>query len=488
MKKQIFGVLAIFLNTSILAAQVSFSGEVTLTGQVSAGSQSSAPATLTGAVPSTFFGLHFKSSTPWPQVPFGSVRLWDSDTRWQQDESQPISYDFGAVDQYLSLAKSHGLRDILLTLSATPYWASSNPNDENCDYASTASGSCAPPPDINSDGTGTDQYWRDYIYNLAAHIASLDPNQYASVTEFAMWNEFTREQSSSPSSWLGTNAQLLRLVQDANCIITGRGPITATGQSCTVNNMREPAVGILGGVRISTPDSVLTAPQSSNYQSYLQTAGATGSADIIAVHGYVQNGTCCAAAETLISRMNTLKQILPASASALPIWSTEGSWGASQPNLSDPDLQAAFVARYYLIGWAQGFQRLYWYAYDNASWGTLWSPNGANGCSDDGSGLGCLTKAGIAYAQVYSWMVNNQMTSPCASAGTVWTCGFTNPDGIHTLAVWDTSQSCSAGVCGHSVFAIDPSYTHFVELDGSRAQAVYGASVMIGAKPILLER
>jgi uncharacterized protein YceK len=238
---------------------------------------------------------------------------------------------------------------------------------------------------------------------------------------------------------------------------------------------------------ITTPDSVLTAPQSTNYQAYLQTSGAVGTADVIATHAYVQNGTCCASAETVIARMATLQGLLPQTATGLPIWSTESGWGTSTPNLPDLDMQAAFVARYYLLGWAQGFARLYWYAYDSPSWGTLWNANGVNGCNDGGSGLGCLSKAGTAYGQVYGWMVGNQMTTPCTSVATVWTCGLTKPGGALVLAVWDTAQSCSGGSCTSSSYTPDPRYTSYLDLNSSTAHPITGGSVQIGAKAILLE-
>lgn len=435
-------------------------------------------------IPAAFFGLHFKSGTPWPQIPFGSLRLWDSATRWQQTEASNDVYNFSTLDTYLSLAKGHGLNEMLLTVSGTPQWASSDPTNTECDYASTAPGSCAAPLLLNADGSGTNQYWRDYIYELVSHVVGLNPATYATVNDFGMWNEFTRDTE----SWTGTNVQMVRLVQDAKCVLTGRGMITATGEACTAANMSVAAVGLAAGATlITTPDSVLTAPEKNSYQAYLQTPGAVDAANVIAVHGYVQTGTCCAAAETLVARMTGLRALMPSSATGLPIWSTEGSWGQSTPNLPDPDLQAAFVARYYLVGWAQGFSRLYWYAYDSPSWGTLWNANGTNGCNDGGSGLGCLTKAGTAYGQVYSWMAGNRMTTPCASVGTVWSCGLTKANGTQVLAVWDTQRSCSGGSCTYSSYGVDPRYTSYLDLSGPTAHAITGGTVQIGAKPILLQ-
>jgi hypothetical protein len=101
-----------------------------------------------------------------------------------------------------------------------------------------------------------------------------------------------------------------------------------------------------------------------------------------------------------------------------------------------------------------------------------------------------VSKAGIAYAQTYQWMVGNTMTAPCRGpvppAKGVWTCGLTKPDGTQLLAVWDTGQSCSGG-CSYSKYKPDAKYKQYYDLDGPSPHPVSGNSVEIGAKPILLE-
>src|ERR1700722_6398293 len=119
-------------------------------------------------IPAQYFGMHYVKAQPWPTIPFGSLRLWDTDTRWQQMNPDRDVYDFSTLDAYLALAHSHGLSDVVLVLGGTPNWISSDPFNAVCDYASTATGSCAPPSDLNTDGTGSDQAWRSFIYQLAS--------------------------------------------------------------------------------------------------------------------------------------------------------------------------------------------------------------------------------------------------------------------------------------------------------------------------------
>ena len=55
-----------------------------------------------------------------------------------------------------------------------------------------------------------------------------------------------------------------------------------------------------------------------------------------------------------------------------PLWDTEGSWGDTKSGvITDPDFQAAFVAKDYLLHWSNVIPRFYWYAWDGETWGAL---------------------------------------------------------------------------------------------------------------------
>jgi O-antigen/teichoic acid export membrane protein len=448
----------------------------------------------TETIPATLFGMHFRlDKVSWPTVPFGSLRLWDTDTRWQNMNPRPGTYQFVMLDRYLSAARLHGLRDVLLSLSSTPDWASANPTDKTCDYARTALGDCGPPSDLNSDGSGADQVWRDFIYALGVHLLRLNGNSYATVNTFAMWNEFTRGSSSGRSSWLGSNQQLLRMTQDANCILTGRGSITATHQACTAVNMREPAVGLLPAAKIATPDAVPQLPGLAQYGAYLAQSGALDAIDVLAVHAYAYRGlgktSPDAGSAGLPSQSANIARVLSATTTRMPVWSTEGSWGDTSLNLPDPDMQMGYVARYYLGGWSTGFRRLYWYAADN-SWGRLIYQNRIGGCNDHGTGRGCPTMAATAWTQVYKWMVGNRMTSKCTpdAAEQVWSCGLVTPGGKKLLAVWDASQTCANGLCTTRSYTYPAEYKQYFTLASGRSKPLNGGTVQIGWKPILLSQ
>nr|MBA3914046.1 oligosaccharide flippase family protein [Terriglobales bacterium] len=441
-------------------------------------------------IPATFFGMHFRrDKISWPTIPFGSLRLWDTDTRWQNMNPSPGVYDFHTLDEYLRAAHQHGVDDVLLTLGSTPAWASSLPFYAGCDFSRVAPGDCAPPSDLQPDGKGPNRFWRDFIYQLASHLARLNPQQYSPVRYVTVWNEFTRAHE-PPNSWLGTNQQLLRMSEDANCIFTGRGTITATAQTCSASTVREPAVGLLPELRMTNPDAVPLGPDLARLTDHLQQPHGVDSTDILAVHAYTYTRTAPAAPESgpagLPQQWSNLETLRDQSTN-LPIWSTEGSWGDTRLNLPDPDMQMGFIARYFLVGWSLGFSRLYWYAADN-SWGRLIYPSGIGNCHDRGTHLGCATPATVAWSQVFAWMVGNTMTRPCTTDNSVWTCELTRPDGLKTLALWDSAQTCAHSECTTSKFRIPNGYAKYFILDNPEPILLTGDTVAIGIKPILLSQ
>jgi hypothetical protein len=175
--------------------------------------------------------------------------------------------------------------------------------------------------------------------------------------------------------------------------------------------------------------------------------------------------------------------------SAKPLVDTEASWGdptVSNPAFTDPAMQAAFLARMYLLQWSNNVSRFYWYQWNNKQFGTLWTPD-----PNVPSNPGTVLPAGIAYQQMFNWLVDAVMSQACVSNGSVWTCGLTSTNGYQALAVWDASQSCSntsgSESCTTSNYTFAPQYVQYRDLSGNTTSLAGQTSVPIGAKPILLE-
>lgn len=436
-------------------------------------------------IPATVFGLHVNHGTSdYPIIPFGTFRFWDNSTRWQLINTSLGVYSWTQFDAWMNVLGTNGVKDAMYELGGTPQWASSVPTDGTCDYVANGKGYCDAPSDLNTDGTGADQLWRLWVAAVAQHAKASSSGVH--MVAWCIWNEWPRQpgHTTSTVAWNGqsltstqSNAQMLRLAQDARCIITGRGSVTATGETCA---QVQTAAGISGAVDST---AIMLAPSIgpdnsfgvSVLNSYIAAGGNTPS-EAYALHTYASGPSGAHVAETVYNAVTAWHQQLTSGEQSKPYWSTEGGWGQAA-GITDPDMQAAFVARYYLWHWSAGTQRVYWYSYDNAAWGLLWAP---------GTGL---TSAGLAYQVTDSWMSTVSMNFLCSGptypATGVYTCGFVQSNGTQMLAVWDSSQSCSGGTCTTSSYKFDPKFITSQSVNGTVA-TLSGSTVQIGAKPLML--
>ncbi len=398
-----------------------------------------------------YFGMHlapqfFRGSLPWPSIPIGALRLMGDDVTWADLEPTLGTFDFSLLDSLIAGAHQYGVPDLIETLVKTPTWASTNPYDTACSDYLSRPGGCDPPSDLNSDGTGADQYWKDFVTAVVQHVCVPAP---CSIQNWEIWNE-----PNAKNFWTGTPQQLVRLTQDASQIIKSINP------NLTV--ISPPPAG--AGDPSSTGDSYL--------QSFLQ-AGGGQYVDVIGFHGYLEPSNVTQP-QLLVSGLTSLLQTRSNLAlGSKPLWDTEGSW-AKNANLPDPDMDAAFLATYYLLQ-ATSVQRFYWYAYDYPE-GELYDP-----------ASGQLDEAGVAYGQVYSWMVGAVPTAPCAANGSIYTCAFTRPGGYQALAIWDSSLTCSGGICQTSDFPIPSGFVQYRDLSGALTPVSSGQSIPVSVKPVLLE-
>lgn len=400
-----------------------------------AASESIAPTSITSTtIPATMFEMSAHSDvlfgTPWPTMPIWGLRLWDSGTNWEQINTASGVYDWTTLDDWVSAAASHNAY-LVYTFGATPTWASSNPTDTTCDYGP---GTCWPPDDLNSDGTGTDQHWIDFVTAIAEHAPT--------IGRWEMWNT-----PHDTNQWKGTNAQLVRMVEDARPIIL---------KYISWAKIVSPANGQLNYVY---PNANCT--MADKMGGYLA-AGLGKYIDIMALHTYYTT-----VPENIVPVIQCYQSIMATyGVSSLPLWSTEGAWGtdAELPSATD---QAGFVARLYLLLWSNGVVRHYWYNWDDSSTGTL----EVNGVANT---------AGIAYAQVESWMSGRTMNTLCSENGSgIWTCGFSGSNGYASQAVWYPGGSAS--------YTAPSQYIDYLDLSGVKHTITKGATITVGTEPILLQ-
>jgi polysaccharide biosynthesis protein PslG len=394
------------------------------------------------AVPPQFFQMEAHWMQPWPEIPFGGLRLWDTGTTWAMLNPSDGVYDWTNLDKWLSAVQQHGgSYTFLYTMAMTPQWASSNPEDPICHKGP---GQCDPPNDLNPDGSGTDQHWKDFVRAIATHAAG-------NIRYWEIWNEPVNNYY-----WSGTFAQMARLASDARTIILSIDPEAKL---------------------LSPPNGALEEFGQKWWKGYAA-AGGLDYADIIALHGGVNTsphycGNWPKAAD-FITQVANLRTILASFNQHKFIWDTEASWGhADDDCFTDQDLQAAFLAQFYMFHRSTRIVRFFWYSYSDGDTGELF----------DGK---TLTKGGVAYQQVYNWMLGKTLTKPCSANGTVWTCSFVAPNGYVGEAVWDTAQSCDHGTCQTEQYSVGKVYTQYRTLSGETI-AITNGQVPIGAKPIMVE-
>ncbi len=367
-----------------------------------------------GEISSTFFGLHIlhavNGSTPWPSDQFGTLRLWDSGVDWHEINTSQGVYNWTAFDRWMTLAQQHNV-EVVYTFGRVPSWANGG------------QGTAVPMTNM--------QYWDDFVRAVVTRSAGR-------VKYWEIWNE-----PNDTHFWTGDIPTLVIMAQHAQQIIKSIDP----------------------NAIILTPSPTWTSTSPNQWMtSYLQ-AGGGGYADIIAFHGYVNSSP-----EMIDSLAANMRNVMNANGqSAKQLWDTEASFSLSDScssSICDPDQQAAFVVRHYMLHLSRGVDRYLWYAWED-TWGTLW--NSTSG----------VLKPGIAYKNVYNWLVGATLSQACSASGGTWTCGITRPNGYQGLVVWNPSSSVS--------YTAASQYKQYRDIYGNTVNMPSNGVITVTFMPLLLE-
>ena len=426
-----------------------------------------------------FFGMNsnlLNNPFPGSMVPLTSWRSLGSSVKWADISTGPDVYDFSRLDGWLSKVKESNA-DVLYTVYATPAWASSRgptctgvgtpnsgclgPTNTNCAFLQqNGPGICDPPADLFCDGTGTNQTFVNFVTALIQHVGP------GTIKYWEIWNE-----PNNPREWNGI----------ADC------PNTPHGGDLMLARM---ARDLKSTVSAFDPKAQFTTPACGSpdcaagfLPPYFANTDGGSSADIIAFHGYISTGACpsdCPVPELVGEQIDHLISKLPASELAKPLFDTEGGWGTVPGTktidaIADPDQQASFLARYYLIQMSRHVAKFYWWSWDISGQAALYNQSTKS-----------ITPAANAYVQVVRWTNAGTATvGPCNANGTVWTCNVQSPSGFVAEAIWDTSQTCNAGKCSSAPVSTPSQFNAYLDLSGNESP-MSGSSAPVGLKPILL--
>jgi hypothetical protein len=454
--------------------------------------------TLTVAVPAggpapaaTFMGFSESdtAASNWPKQNYAMQRFWDSEPdQWPSLNTAAGVFTWTNLDDDLALAYNSGTMLAMYTLARTPPWATSNPTDATCNYTTgdgSGLGECDAPYDLNSDGSGTNATWKAWITAIATHAN--DPTYlqtHAHIKYWEIWNE-----PDTKAFWAGSIAQLARLTEDANCIITGRGVIHESGNgtatACTATAIDPTAQIVMAsahakGAALTYGQNELYCNNTSGIPTYQlpcpnPTNAIATAIDIVNFHmkpGNESGNNCpaptpCTPESAMQWYISNIKGMLQPAELTKPLWDGEAQYSSSgfSGNYVDSDMAASFMPRFYLEDWTLGLSGIAWYY--------------ATSQVEPAS-------AGTSYQQTYNWLVNASLSTPCAATGTVWSCGITL-SGKQYQIMWDTSQSCANGNCTTGNQNVGAQWTFYQDMTTAGTPiSIASGSVPVGIKPVVL--
>src|SRR5262249_21644220 len=164
-----------------------------------------------------------------------------------------------------------------------------------------------------------------------------------------------------------------------------------------------------------------------------------------------------------------------------PVWNTETGWyianrqtavlsegtGIRSKVLDEREVPA-YIARSYILGWAAGIARFYWYAWDNKEMG-LTEADGRT-----------VKQSARAYAEVYRWLVGARLDSCSRDNTGTWTCALVREGGPAGWILWNPDKTMS--------MPLPESWGTRRARDLHGGARGVGRAVDVGPLPILLER
>lgn len=358
-----------------------------------------------------------------PSFPVGSVRLWDSETRWQNLEPARGQYDWTTLDDLVAGARAAGW-PVVLTFGATPAWASQNgPRSVYPD------GSRASPPDDLAD-------WERFVRAVAQQYRGR-------IGAYELW-----DMANHPKFFSGSMAEMVEMTRRASKVIRAVDPAATVvcpsmgelWDSAALGKLREFAE--LGGYRHCDAAAVkLTARVAADPP------------------------------ETMLALADEIAETLHKTGTGIELWSTGTAYDVPSQQAPDDDRGAAYAVRFYLSGLYARYQRMYFY-----SWGSSHVPIVLQVAG------GPLTKAAKHVGRLQQWLAGSRIHScgqgPAAGLPeTLWQCRFDIRG--KAFLIWWTIDTTLEVTAAEGITSIE-------RLDGSSEPVEAGEALTVTGSPVLL--
>jgi len=393
---------------------------------------SSEPLTLTPAstpIPREFFGLHIHrafSTTPWPPVPFGSWRLWDARVHWPQVELRKNEWQWDILDREVEMAEQHHV-DLLLPFGETPAWAAAPPSPAALSFPRPLRG------EIVGDVADLED-WRNFIRTQAVRYKGR-------ILYYEIWNEPNLPRNRV----IGTPERMLTLAREAYTTLKQVDP----------------------NIKVISPSPV--NPNGIDWLDRYLELGGGNYADIIGYHFYVRTRP-----ESMLNLILPVQEVMRKHGLGdKPLWNTESGWIRNELTVAiDPLAQApGWAARAYILNWAAGVQRFYWYA---------WDDDGHDSIPFTDEDQATATISARAYGEVQKWLVSSRMESCRRQGDATWICRLTEESGHPAVILWNEDHT--------SRFDVPKEWEMktLTKLSGEHS-AWSGNQLDVGELPVLLE-
>lgn len=294
-----------------------------------------------------YFGIHFHRLvlrpqekavlTEWPSLSFGSVRLWDSVTRWGDIAPSAGLWNFERLDSYVNQATAHDA-SVLYTLGSTPRWASARP-DEPCPYGF---GCAAEPVRMG--------HWEEYVRRVAQRYGDR-------IAAYELWNEpyfsdISRDRGRT-AFYSGSVSQMVEMARLARKVLDD-----------------------------VSPNAILCTPGFTNGPDRLDmflAAGGKQYVQAICYHFYSDDSA------RFVRQIQEVRSLMKRhGVEKLPLWNTET--GVEVHTIGDPktgsiartrEESVSLWSQLLILGAATGLERFYYYAWDSQLSGMV-STNGGH--------------------------------------------------------------------------------------------------------------
>ena len=388
---------------------------------------------------SAFFGTHFhqlvapsgKTPNAWPTGEIGSLRLWDSGTRWADIEPAPGRFEFDRLDAHVQQARAHGA-NVMLVLGSAARWASARPNEAG----PYGPGSAAEPADMAE--------WERYVTAVARRFKG-------SITQYELWNEpyfadLPADRGHPSAFFTGTVATMVELARRTRAVLDREDPAAVLFTP-----------GFVGGVQ--------------RFEMFLAAGGAKYIGGV-SYHFYADEER-----EFLALLRDVRGVMVRHGIAALPLYNTESGFAAQPvagaaalaPRGAERRQAAALLARTMIVGAFAGLDRFYQYAWDN----------GRMGMQDDARHE---TPSRAAFVSVRRWLLGTTLAGCRTVEPNLVRCEGRR-DGARLWIVWRPEAAPLMRMripSGAQVLSIEQAF------DGPVSVSPETTEIAVGAAPVAL--